>query len=209
MLRPALALALGTLVTSCSGAEGDANRFESMARQVADIPLDGREREPTAAELGLRPALASAPPAAVVKASTAGLKIEVMDPHDLWDARDGLRRPFPKNADAGAAPTIAVSAPRALSAPARAVPGDFAAPRPAAVSTTIQLGAYSSMEIARAAWTDARAASGALRTLTPDFVPVEVNGKPFVRLRVKAPVADKAAICRALEIADPWCLRGV
>ena len=200
MLRPALALMLGTLITSCSGVEGEADRFESMARQVAAIPLDGSSRQPTAAQIGLRPAtFAPAVPATTAVASVEGLKIEVMDPHDLWDARDGLRRAYPKPETAAPAPAVPVA--QRLAAPTIA--------RPASASTTIQLGAYSSLEIARAAWTDARSASAALRPLTPEFVPVEVNGKPFVRLRVKVPAADKTSICRALEIADPWCLRGV
>lgn len=200
MLRPALALVLGSLVTSCSGVEGEADRFEDMARQVAAIPVDGAERPATAAELGLRPALSTDRPVTV---STAGLKVEVLDPHELWDARDGLRRPF--------APTTTEKVQiEVLPQPASGVATPPAATRPAtAAATTIQLGAYSSLEIARAAWTDARAASAALNGLTPEFATVQVNGKPFVRLRVKAPVADRAAICRALEIADPWCLRGV
>ncbi|MGA0544325.1 hypothetical protein ACO2Q1_03525 [Brevundimonas sp. VNH65] len=199
MLRPALALVLGSLVTSCSGVEGDADRFEAMARQVAAIPVDGAERPATSAELGLRPALSTDRPVTV---STVGLKVEVMDPHELWDARDGLRRPF--------APTREKVKIEVRPQHATAVATPPAATQPATgTATTIQLGAYSSLEIARAAWTDARAASAALRGLTPEFATVQVNGKPFVRLRVKAPVAEKGAICRALEISDPWCLRGV
>lgn len=208
MLRPVLTLLAGGLVASCGSADGDANRFASLAQHVADIPVDGqavaRTRpavEATAAERGLRPAF----PEIAVK--QAGLKVEVMDPHDLWDSRDGLRPAFPAGG-------LAIE-PKQRQTIVRFAPEVRPVVRPENVSTgsrkTIQLGAYSSPEAAHAAWAAARSgrAAAALQGLTPDFEAVKVNGRSLVRLRVSAPSAAAAAVCRAAEVADPWCLRGV
>ncbi|MGQ2992310.1 MAG: SPOR domain-containing protein [Brevundimonas sp.] len=207
-LRPVLTLLAGGLVASCGAAEVDANRFANLAQQVADIPVDGpvaSAREPqetdTAATRGLRPAFG-------VETGQAGaLRVEVLDPHALWDARDGLRRP-----PAAAEPVLQQAVQRAVAPAPVAVTPEV---RPMAAAsrgprTTIQLGAYSSPEAARSAWAAASAgkARAALNGLTPDFVAVQVNGKPYVRLRVSAPAATAAAICRAAEVSDPWCLRG-
>ena len=68
MLRPALvSLAVfggGLTTASCGQVEADGGRFEGLAQHVADIRID------------------STP-------DPSRLKVEVMDPHDLWDARDG------------------------------------------------------------------------------------------------------------------------
>ena len=207
-LRPVLTLLAGGLVASCGAADVDANRFANLAQQVADIPVDGQATSPreklsadTGETRGLRPAFA-------VEPSRAGaLRVEVMDPHALWDARDGLRRPL-----AAAEPVLqqaveraVVPTPVAVTPEVRPMSAASRGPR-----TTIQLGAYSSPEAARSAWAAASAgkARTALNGLTPDFVAVQVNGKPYIRLRVSAPAATAAAICRAAEVSDPWCLRG-
>lgn len=207
-LRPVLTLLAGGLVASCGAADGDANRFANLAQSVADIPVDGStgpaaapRRNDSAAERGLRPAFAVNP------GQPAALRVEVMDPHALWDARDGLRRPL-----AAAEPVLDAAVERVAVQPAVMIPSG-AKPTPAASNgprTTIQLGAYSSPEAARSAWAAASAgkARAALNGLTPDFVAVQVDGKPYVRLRVSAPAATAAAICRAADVADPWCLRG-
>ena len=202
MLRPVLSLVLGAFVTACSGVEGDPNRFENMARQIASIPLDGEEPQTraaadTAATRGLRPALP-------VSAQGGDLRVEVMDPHDLWDARDGLRGRIPVQVADLAPPTLAIEdAPAPVVA--RATPS-----KPAVERTLVQLGAYSSIEGARAAWAEVNKgrAGRALAGLNPEFATIQVNGKPLVRLRVSAPADGAAAICRAAEIADAWCLRG-
>jgi hypothetical protein len=195
--------------------EGDPHRFEGMARQVADLRLDGSGdatpvRPHTAAEEGLRPALAPS--------GDGRLKVEVMDPHDLWDARDGMRGAIEQVGSRvveAAAPVAAeamvqrVSARVADASPMRpAIAREPVAQRTEA-RTTIQLGAYSSPEAARAAWADVSggAARNALKGLTPVFEAVQVNGRPFTRLRVAAPAATAAAICRAAEVSDPWCAR--
>ena len=207
-LRPVLTLLAGGLVASCGAADADANRFANLAQQVADIPVDGQatsargpQSADTAETRGLRPAFAVEP------GQAGALRVEVMDPHALWDARDGLRRPL-----AAAEPVLQHAVDRAVAPSPVSVrpevrPMDAASRGP---RTTIQLGAYSSPEAARSAWAAASAgkARAALNGLTPDFVAVQVDGKPYVRLRVSAPAATAAAICRAVEVSDPWCLRG-
>lgn len=207
-LRPVLVLLAGGLVASCGAADGDTARFETMARYVADIPVDGpadrtASSQPAplpSAERGLRPAISHD------GARPAALTVEVMDPHALWDARDGLRRPL-----AAAEPVLEHLVMRTDS-PTETVRPEI---KPMAAASrgpraTIQLGAYSSLEAAKAAWAETRGgrAQTALNGLTPEFVAVEVKGRPLVRLRVSAPAATAAVICHAAEVSDPWCLRG-
>lgn len=207
MLRPVLTLLAGGLVASCGSADGDPARFATMAQHVADISLDGgagREKPPveaTAAERGLRPAYSES------ALSHAGLKVEVMDPHELWDARDGLRPAFPATR-----PVVQPAAQRIAAQPAMSVSVEEGRPVTAQAQTrkVIQLGAYSSPEAARAAWAAIRTgqAGSVLGDLTPDFEAVKVDGRSLVRLRVSAPPAAAAAVCRAAEVTDPWCMRG-
>jgi hypothetical protein len=145
------------------------------------------------------------------------LKVEVLDPHALWDARDADLR----NAVETAAPRLAAAAAPAVveaaseqmfarveqvraqlrpaSQPAEALP-----PR-----ALVQLGAYSSEGGARAAW--ARLQSGpaawAVDGLSPVYETVEVGGRTLTRLKVRAPAAGAAAVCAAAGIDDPWCRR--
>jgi hypothetical protein len=180
--------------------EGDPHRFETMARQVAAIPVTGEARTVrTADEAGLRPA------------SFQPLRVEVMDPHDLWDARDaGLRgaleQAAPRMIEA-AAPAIAEAVVQRVKTEATS---GLRAALPSGPRTTIQLGAFSSKAAAEAAWTAvARGAGrGAMAGLSPVFEGVEVNGKRFTRLKV-GPIPAEAAesLCRAAEVTDPWCRR--
>jgi len=198
--------------------DGDPHRFESLAQSVADIPLEGSPRQPraehavavrTSTESGLRPAMAD---------SKAPLRVEIMDPHDLWDARDaGLRGAIQRETSQvveAAAPAVA----RALvqQAADRVVSHRTAEPlrpaiRPAAaaVRTTIQLGAYSSEAAARSAWTavSTGAARQSLKGLSPTFEAIQVNGRSLTRLKVAAPATTAVAICRAAQVTDPWCAR--
>lgn len=209
MLRPALVclavLGAGLSTASCGMIDSDPHRFETMARNIADIPLDGSARvaPKTAAHEGLRPAMASSRP---------GLKVDVMDPHDLWDARDAGLRGVVEKAGEVAAPAVLqrvaariTERPAAEAAPMRA---SVAAPK-ALSRTTIQLGAYSTPEGAQAAWSDISTGSArkALQGLSPVFETVQVNGRPFTRLKVAAPRTAAVAICRAAEVSDPWCAR--
>ena len=206
-------------MTSCSAVEGDANRFESMAQHVADIRLDGSA--PAASRSGeqahMRPAITAGP---------QPLKVELMDPHDLWNARDGGLRgavgQIGSRVAEVAAPVVAEAAVQRASlriaeaAPMRPAiqvePAQVASPAlksEPAVARTIQLGAYSSPEAARVAWSkvSSGAARSALTGLSPVYEAVEVNGRPFTRLKIAAPAASAAAICQAAAVSDPWCAR--
>lgn len=204
LIRPVLAIAAAATLSACGMVEADPHRFENMARAVAAIPLDGqaeRAETPvvrTAAEAGLRPAL----------------KVEVMDPHALWDARDGGLRGLAEEQGqrfaAAAAPAVADAVVRDVStridsAAARVGLRPASAPRPAAPRAggkLVQIGAYSSEAAARAAW-----ARLDLDGLTPVYEAVEVGGRRLTRLKVNAPAAGAAAVCAAAGIDDPWCHR--
>jgi len=219
MLRPVLVCLAGFATASCGMVDGDPHRFESLAQSVADIPLEGSPRQPraehvaavrTSTERGLRPAMAD---------SQAPLRVEIMDPHDLWDARDaGLRGAIQHETSQvveAAAPAVA----RAMVQQAADRIGSHKRAEPlrpairptaaAAVRTTIQLGAYSSEAAARSAWTavSTGAARQSLKGLSPTFEAIQVNGRSLTRLKVAAPATTAVAICRAAQVTDPWCAR--
>ena len=197
--------------------EGDPNRFENMAQAVADIPLDGGPRPVrTADETGLRPALLVS---AADVASPGALRVEVMDPHDLWDARDaGLRGAVERVAPAmiqAAAPVVAEAVVQQVS-DRLAVPGSAPAiVRTAAIPdrvataarTTLQLGAFSSPAAARSAWSRIAASGQTVSGLSPLFEAVEVDGRSLTRLKVIAPADAARAVCRAADAAQLGCLR--
>jgi hypothetical protein len=207
VIRPVLVLAALAGLGACGMVEADPNRFETLANSVAAIPLDG-PRPPApprpSREAQLRPAL----------------RVEVMDPHALWDARDGLQgaveRAAPQLA-AAAAPALAeaivqrvserADGARASAGLRPAVVRAPVAPRPGA--GLVQLGAYSSEASARSAWSRLKAgeAASALAGLTPVFEAVEVGGRTLTRLKVEAPRTGAAAVCAAARIDDPWCHR--
>ena len=208
--RPVLALLLAVGPGACGMAESDPHRFENLAERVAAIPLDGSA-----------PARTSPRQAAVAGAGDHGvrpdLRVEVMDPHALWDARNGglagMARTAADQAAAAAAPAVV----DAVAREARervAVAVDQTASRPAlgadqADRPLVQLGAYSTEAAARAAWSRLKAgpAAGALVGRSPVLEPVEVNGRRLVRLKTPAPAAGAAALCAAAGIDDPWCRR--
>lgn len=139
------------------------------------------------------------------------MRVEVLDPHAFWDARDGMvhqavERVAPTVVEA-AAPVVAQAMVQEVSQ--RITADTPMRPALAVERTTIQLGAFSSPDAARAAWL--RVNDGAARTalagLSPAFETVEVDGKSFTRLKVSAPVETAAAICHAAQVTDPWCLR--
>lgn len=192
----AAALTLG----GCGMVEGDPQRFEGMARRIAAIPVTmerGADAPISAADVGLRPA------------QFQPLQVQVMDPHELWDARDaGLRGAVVQ----AAAPAVADAVVQHVRAEVSQVAPAALRPAVAAADTvrrtTIQLGAFSTEAAARAAWAEVSGgpARRALSGLTPAFEPVRVNGRPFTRLKVgPIPVDAAAAVCRAADIADPWC----
>ncbi|GAW40027.1 Sporulation related domain protein [Brevundimonas sp. SH203] len=216
---PAVIAALvgSAALSACGAANTDPHRFTSLADQVAsvEVPLtpgvghSGPARSVEAA--GLRPARFRA------------MRVAVMDPHAMWDARDdqaGVRRVAD---DAGlrdavirqVQPAVQAAAPIMIREVATTSPALDRAPlrhdaslRPAPTGgRTIQLGAYSSPQAARTAWTRLKA-SADLAALAPVFEPVEVQGRTLTRLKV-GPVSREAAIavCRAADVADAWCAR--
>ncbi|HWQ86377.1 SPOR domain-containing protein [Brevundimonas sp.] len=208
-------LATGGL-TACGMVESDPHRFESLAESVAAIPLDGGPGVQTTPAVhssttgtGLRPAI----------------RVEVLDPHALWDARDAdmnamVERAAPRLV-AAAAPAMADAvvqqvstridnaASRAGLRPAMQTRPTVAAAAPAGARGLVQLGAYSSEASARTAWARLRSgqAAWALDGLSPVYEAVEVGGRQLTRLKVRAPAAGAGAVCAAAGIDDPWCRR--
>jgi len=217
LIRPVTALLAIATLGGCGVVE-DPNRFETMGREIAAIQLDGSSAESArstgrskAEERGLRP---------------AKVKVEVMDVHDFWDARDGVP-PAVQAAAADAAPAVVEAVVRqvadrpaqaqAPAAPARPVLRSADVQEQARVQSLlrpstglVQLGAYGSESAARAAWTRLvqGEAAWALAGLTPVYDVAEVNGRRLVRLRVQTPPSGAAAVCAAAGIDDPWCYRG-
>lgn len=207
-VRPVLVLLAMAGISAC-GAVEDPHRFETMAQQVADIPLDGAAESSVRSaskqtQGGLRPAL----------------KVDVMDVHDFWDARDGIASATDAVVDGVADSVKPVVSRAVVRQPEDAVDGIALRPaihaqdvpletvmRPS--SGLVQLGAYASEEAARAAWVRLKSGSAAwaLEGLTPVYEAVDVNGRRLVRLKVQTPPAGAPAVCAAAGIDDPWCHR--
>jgi hypothetical protein len=199
MLRPVVIGLLGLSTASCGFVESDPNRFEKLAQAVAEIPLDGGAPA-TAADAGLRPASLTAQQVA----RPGALRVEVMDPHALWDARDsGLRGAVERAAPA----MVEAAAPAVTRTVVQEVTRASDGLRPQAVLETLQLGAFSSPDAARAAWNRIAEAGDAVSTLTPAFEAVTVNGRTLTRLKVAAPADAARAVCRAADAAHLGCLR--
>jgi SPOR domain len=215
LIRPVLAIAMTAILGACGMVESDPHRFENLADRIAAVPLDGQ-----AAATVAPPSFQSAKPDGLRPA----LRVEVMDPHALWDARDGMLQQASTQVAERAAPLMVDAVVREASdrlgaAPAQLRPAMAVLPQPADTAplaqpaptarALVQLGAYSSERAARSAW--ARLKSGgaawALDGLTPTFEAVQVNGRELVRLKVRAPGAGAAAVCAAAGIDDPWCRR--
>ncbi|MFA4938623.1 SPOR domain-containing protein [Brevundimonas sp.] len=208
----ALACASGLALAGCGAVDSNPHRFSAMAENVAaiDIPLkpDGRHR--AAEQAGLRPA------------RFTPVKVAVMDPHAMWDARDaqaGIRHEVEDTGLRDAVirvtqPVVQAAASAVVKAAADEAVARIQAPllRPASLSVptqgrTIQLGAYSSPAGAQQAWARLRAKSD-LSGLSPVFEEVQVNGRSLTRLKV-GPVSTEtaAAVCRSADVADAWCAR--
>ncbi|MBK1969035.1 SPOR domain-containing protein [Brevundimonas sp. 3P9-tot-E] len=190
--RPRLVVALSAAALALAGCgvnEADPHRFESLAQSVASIPVSAEgegEARPTATPDQSRE-------------RAAPLKVELMTPHELWDAREGL-----------SAKVRLASAPTPTVYPdPEAPPAAVVAPKPAAAARHVQLGAYSSEDGAHAAWTRLNRGPGgaALSGLQPVYEAVEVGGRRVVRLKVAASVEQAQALCRDLAASDPWCAR--
>lgn len=196
--------ALAALLAGCGVTERDPHRFESAADHIAAIPLSTRgaapRREPSgprnAEEAGLRP-----------------LKVELLTPHQLWDARDGLTTKaaamlpaMPPVFHDPEAPADGQVIPSPAAKPLRVQASQPAKTAPAPSSgALIQLGAYASQASAQAAWD--RLGQGATTGLSPVFESVDVNGRRLVRLKVWAGSAQATALCAKVASSDPWCVR--
>ena len=188
--------ALAALLSGCGMAEADPHRFEGVAESIAAIPLSTKpeaRREPAgprnAEEAGLRP-----------------LKVELLTPHQLWDARDGLTTKAAAVLPALPPVFHDPEAPAEVQAAQQAEAGTLrrvAVSAPAA-STLIQLGAYGSQASAQAAWERLGLGTSGLH---PVFEPVLVSGRRLVRLKVRAGSAQAKALCAKAAAADPWCAR--
>ena len=207
-LRKAVIVLPLMAMAGCGAMEPEQGRFESLARMVAAVEVPARDGAVapvrTAAEAGLRPAV----------------RVEVMEPHELWDARDaGLRGTI----DAVAPAVVEAAAPAVQAAAVGAVqqavdqtvgrsretspPPAAAAPARAAVTlATIQLGAFSSQSRARAAFKSLTDRYSYLEGMEPMIVPVESDGKTLYRLRAQAAGAAAAKdICGRLRVAGEPC----
>lgn len=208
MIRPVLVCLAAATVSACGVVNADPHRFENFAENVAAIPVS-EDRTPASNDA----------PAATERAETGPRKpltVEVMDPHALWDARDGLMPAMaPALAEAAAPAVVEAAVQRIAARPAEAAPAAKPAiqvrPAPAVRQggNLVQIGAYSSEAAARAAWARLKGgqASWALEGLTPVYEKVDVNGRQLVRLKVRVPGAGAAAVCAAAGIDDPWCHR--
>ncbi|VXB43301.1 SPOR domain-containing protein [Brevundimonas sp. G8] len=208
----ALACASGLAVAGCGAVDSNPHRFSAMAENVAaiDIPLKPDSPRRAAEQAGLRPA------------RFTPVKVAVMDPHAMWDARDvqaGIRHEVEDTGLRDAVirvtqPVVQAAAPAVAKAVADEAVARIHAPllRPASLNIpiegrTIQLGAYSSPAGAQQAWARLGARSD-LAGLSPVFETVQVNGRSLTRLKV-GPVSTEtaAAVCRSADVADAWCAR--
>lgn len=191
------------LTAACDpAASGDGTRYQKWAETVSTIPLDPASDQGETSQHSL--ALETAPP----PASDKRLRVELMTPHQLWDARNGPLKVPTMEVLENVSPTELVTTNHAATTP-RSIP----APTPSAslpvptATKLIQLGAFSNDEGARNAWKQVQAALGTngSAALQPRYETVEVAGRQLVRLRVAASDADALRLCQALASNDPWC----
>lgn len=196
--------ALASLTVACdTGTSGDESRYQKWAQSVSTIPLDpaSGQTDGTPSQIDLQPA-EKAP-------ADNRLRVELLTPHQLWDARNGpLKMPTMEVLE-NISPTELVHA-TVVPAPSRA-PSGTATPQvlPASRQPTkvIQLGAFSSEPRAREAWQRLQTAMGSagISNLEPRFETVEVSGRQLVRLRIATTDAEALTLCQALTSNDPWC----
>lgn len=189
--------ALAALLSGCGMTEADPHRFEGVADQIAAIPLTSEAE----------PARAAAASRKDDEPARRPLKVELLTPHQLWDARDGLTSKAAAVLPALPPVFIDPEAPSAVQAAQQQQTSK--SPRPVAVAAAapavlIQLGAYASQASALAAWE--RLGQGG-HGLSPVFEPVEVKGRRLVRLKVRAGSAQAKALCERAAASDPWCVR--
>lgn len=187
-LMSATALAGG--LSACGVSETDGDRFEMAASRIAAIPLEPQGAE----DSSVSPETSNKAP----------LRVELVTPHQLWDARDGVAKAAPV-----AAKIITLSAsdveewqPEAKPA----VQAQRSATVPVAGDTgrMVQLGAYANQAAAQQAWSRLGAVT---QGLSPVFEPVSVNGRDLVRLKVRAQSHQAQALCAVAAASDAWCMK--
>ncbi|WP_409018383.1 SPOR domain-containing protein [Brevundimonas vesicularis] len=193
-------------LAACDAADQDGERFEKVAERIAAIPLTTDEVEGAQAPRPASPREDASQP-------VVPLRVELMTPHQLWDARDGIRvRPavvLPQKPEPMAAPAAEPpEKPAVPASPQPAVPVQTARTTQVVAAadnrTTIQLGAYGSQAAALTAWEQLAAVT---EGLNPMFEPVTVNGRSLVRLKVQAGPGQARALCAVAAASDAWCLR--
>lgn len=181
---------LAVAMAGCGLVEADPNRFERWADGVAAVPVSYEQaglRGPiqTVQSLGLRGPVELGP--------RTPMRIEVVEPEVLWDARaDGFQ------AAAQAAGQVAAEA-VVQEAVARAPQIAEEVVRVAA--RTIQLGAFSSRGAAEAAWTRL-SGHATLAGAVPRYEEIQRDGRTLVRLRASVEASRAQAACQAAGAGD-------
>lgn len=188
-IRTLVVVPFAVVLSGCGFVEADPHRFERWAEGVAAIPLSSDEaglRGPivTAESIGLRGPVDVGP--------RTPMRIEVVEPHVLWEARadgfePGLRGPVEAAAGAVAEAVVQQAVQRAPVVVEEVV---------RAASRTVQLGAFSSQAAAEAAWSRL-ADHTALSGVQPRYETVQRDGRTLVRLRAVVAEAAAASVCRA------------
>lgn len=152
-----------------------------------EAPLPRPGTEPPGLPQDLLPDMAPAPPAPVAEAV----------PKIALPPMKSAATVAPKSAPpvAKTTPPVAKIAPPAATKPA-------ATPNPAKKAGTVQLGAFSSIEKANAAWAG-MASKPALAGFAKRVLLVETDGKTLYRLRASG--GDAAETCRSLKAAGAPC----
>lgn len=188
-IRMIAVVPLTALLAGCGFVEADPNRFERWANGVAAIPV-------TAESAGLRGPILSAQTIGlrgpIEPGSRTPMRIEVVEPEVLWDAR---ANGFAATATAAVAEAVVeqavAQAPQVVEQAVRAA------------ERTIQLGAFSSRQAAEAAWAEVSGHSG-LAGVSPVFEEVQRDGRTLVRLRASVREVHARDVCRAAD-ADDYC----
>lgn len=208
-MRPLSAFLFTALaLAACDGtaAQDGGSRYQQMAENVATIPL-----QPAGSAQGGSPVSLPLLPARETP-NNSPLRVELLSPHQLWDQRNGpLKVPEIEVAEGTTRPVpVLVSSPTAPAAPTPAAPSATTSRTASPLEfRTIQLGAFSSEDAARAAWQ--RILNGpngtSVEGLSPQYEPADVNGRQLVRLRVIARQDRAQTLCATVASADPWCAR--
>lgn len=199
-IRMIAVVPLTALLAGCGLVEADPNRFERWAEGVAAIPV-------SAEAVGLRGPILSAQTVGlrgpIEPGSRSPMRIEVVEPEVLWDARaDGFA--------AVAATAVAEAVVEQAVARTPSVVEQAVTSAPLVVGHvvrtaghTIQLGAFSSRQAAEAAWAQISGHSG-LTGVAPLFEEVQRDGRTLVRLKASVDQAHVQDVCRAAG-AGAYC----